>query len=189
MIAPGGGAVQSERVREQALTRHTVVHLEIDLDDAWRCASGKGRPLARDPGRFESLPGATLLGMYESVSDVVVLPADRDALRRALPFVLALREAPSGTRLVWAAAESGDYLVYLGRGLIESGFFPPLGGRRFVVTDEHVARVRVEGDERIVACPARTTRRSTAPSTCCARRAERRRARRPGRARRGRGGR
>ena len=50
VIALGGGAVQSERVRE-ALTRHTVVHLEIDPDDAWRRASGKGRPLARDPGR------------------------------------------------------------------------------------------------------------------------------------------
>ena len=152
VIALGGGAVQSERVRE-ALTRHTVVHLEIDPDDAWHRASGKGRPLARDPGRFESL-WRDRRALYESVSDVLVPPADRDALRRALPFVLALREAPSGTRLVWAAAESGDYPVYLGRGLIESGFFPPLSGRRFVVTDENVARVqRVEGEERIVVMP------------------------------------
>jgi shikimate kinase/3-dehydroquinate synthase len=138
VIALGGGAVQSERVRE-ALTRHTVVHLEIDPDDAWHRASGKGRPLARDPGRFESL-WRDRRALYESVSDVLVPPADRDALRRALPFVLALREAPSGTRLVWAAAESG--------------FFPPLSGRRFVVTDENVARVqRVEGEERIVVMP------------------------------------
>jgi shikimate kinase / 3-dehydroquinate synthase len=152
VIALGGGAVQSERVRE-ALTRHTVVHLEIDPDDAWHRASGKGRPLARDPGRFESL-WRDRRALYESVSDVLVPPADRDALRRALPFVRALREAPSGTRLVWAAAESGDYPVYLGRGLIESGFFPPLSGRRFVVTDENVARVqRVEGEERIVVMP------------------------------------
>jgi shikimate kinase / 3-dehydroquinate synthase len=152
VIALGGGAVQSERVRE-ALTRHTVVHLEIDPDDAWHRASGKGRPLARDPGRFESL-WRDRRTLYESVSDVVIPPADRDALRRALPFVLALREAPSGTRLVWAAAESGDYPVFLGRGLLESGFFPPLSGRRFVVTDENVARVqRVEGEQRIVVMP------------------------------------
>jgi shikimate kinase / 3-dehydroquinate synthase len=152
VIALGGGAVQSERVRE-ALTRHTVVHLEIDPDDAWHRASGKGRPLARDPGRFESL-WRDRRALYESVSDVVIPPADRDTLRRALPFVLAVREAPSGTRLVWAAAESGDYPVFVGRGLIESGFFPPLSGRRFVVTDENVARVqRVEGDERIVVMP------------------------------------
>jgi len=149
VVALGGGAVQSERVRD-ALTRHTVVHLEIDPEDAWRRASGKGRPLARDPDRFESL-WRDRRALYDSVADAVVPPADRDALRRALPFLRALGEAPAGTRLIWAAAESGDYPVYLGRGLIESGFFPPLAGRRFVVTDENVARAQpVPGDERIV---------------------------------------
>jgi shikimate kinase/3-dehydroquinate synthase len=152
VIALGGGAVQSEQVRE-ALVRHTVVHLEIEASDAWRRASNKGRPLARDPDRFEQLHrdrGA----LYEAVADAVIPPADRDALRRALPFLRALRQAPGGTRLVWAAAESGAYPVYFGHGLIESGFFPPLAGRRFVVTDENVARVhRAEGDERIVVMP------------------------------------
>ncbi|MBA3262381.1 MAG: bifunctional shikimate kinase/3-dehydroquinate synthase [Thermoleophilaceae bacterium] len=152
VIALGGGAVQSERVRE-ALARHTVVHLEIDPQDAWRRASGRGRPLARDPGRFGSL-WRDRRALYESVADAVVPPSDRDALRRALPSVRSLRDAPPGTRLVWAGAESGDYPVFLGRGLIEAGFFPGLGGRRFVVTDENVARLqRVEGDARIVAMP------------------------------------
>ena len=41
VIALGGGAVQSERVRE-ALGRHTVVHLEVDPENAWRRASGGG---------------------------------------------------------------------------------------------------------------------------------------------------
>ncbi len=150
VIALGGGAVQSERVRE-ALARHTVVHLEIDPEDAWRRASGRGRPLARDPGRFEALQ-RDRRSLYESVADAVIPPADRDVLRRALPFLQSLAGAPPGTRLVWAAADSGDYPVFLGRGLIESGFFPPLTGRRFVITDENVARLqRVEGDERIVA--------------------------------------
>jgi shikimate kinase / 3-dehydroquinate synthase len=152
VIALGGGAVQSERVRE-ALARHTVVHLEIETEDAWRRASNKGRPLARDPARFEQLHrdrGA----LYEAVADAVIPPSDRDVLRRALPFLRALRDAPPGTRLVWAAAETGAYPVYLGRGLIESRFFPPLAGRRFVVTDENVARVqRVDGDERVVVMP------------------------------------
>jgi shikimate kinase / 3-dehydroquinate synthase len=152
VIALGGGAVQSERVRE-ALASHTVVHLEIDTDDAWRRASNKGRPLARDQVRFQQLHkdrGA----LYEAVADAVIPPADREVLRRALPFLRALGSAPPDTRLVWAAAESGAYPVYLGRGLIEAGFFPPLAGRRFVVTDETVGRVqRVEGDERIVVMP------------------------------------
>jgi shikimate kinase / 3-dehydroquinate synthase len=149
VIALGGGAVQSERVRE-ALARHTVVHLEVDVENAWRRASGRGRPLARDPGRFETLL-RDRQALYESVSDVVIPPAERDALRKALPFVRALSETPPGTRLVWAAAESGQYPVFLGRGLIEAGFFPPLGGRRFVVTDDNVTRLhRVAGDERVV---------------------------------------
>jgi shikimate kinase / 3-dehydroquinate synthase len=152
VIALGGGAVQSERVRD-ALTPHTVVHLEIGTDDAWRRASNKGRPLARDPLRFEQLHrdrGA----LYEAVADAVIPPADRDVLRRALPFLRVLDGAPPGTRLLWAAAESGDYPVCLGRGLIESRFFPPLAGRRYVVTDDNVARAqRFEGDERIVVMP------------------------------------
>ena len=152
VIALGGGAVQSERVRE-ALAQHTVVHLEIGAQDAWRRASGKGRPLARDPGRFEAL-WRDRRALYEAVADAVVPPSDRDVLRRAMPFVRALRDAPPGTRLVWAGTESGDYPVFLGRGLIEAGFFPPLAGRRFVVTDENVGRLqRVAGDERIVVMP------------------------------------
>ena len=149
VIALGGGAIQSERVRE-ALARHTVVHLEVDPQNAWRRASGRGRPLARDPARFAQLQ-SDRVALYESVADVMMPPGDRDALRRALPFLTALRDAPPGTRLVWAAAESGDYPVFLGRGLIESGYFPPLGGRRHVVTDENVAALHsLEGDTRIL---------------------------------------
>jgi shikimate kinase / 3-dehydroquinate synthase len=152
VIALGGGAVQSERVRE-ALTRHTVVHLEIETEDAWRRASNKGRPLARDPDRFAQLHRERR-ALYETVADAVIPPSDRDVLRRALPFLRALGEAPSGTRLVWAAADSGAYPVYFGRGLIGSGFFPPLEGKRFVVTDENVVRLHpYEGHERVVIMP------------------------------------
>jgi len=152
VIALGGGAVQSERVRE-ALERHTVVHLEVAPDDAWQRASGKGRPLARDPARFEQLRRDRGV-LYESVADAVIPPAERDALRRALPALAVLRSAPPDTRLVWASAASGDYPVFVGRGLVGARFFPRLGGRRFVVTDEHVARLHpVPGDERIVVEP------------------------------------
>ena len=150
VVALGGGALGSEGVRE-ALARHTVVHLEVDPDEAWRRASGKGRPLARDRGRFAQLH-RDRAAMYESVADALLPPSDRDALRRALPALRALERAPRGTRLVWASAASGDYPVYLGRGLIEAGFFHPEDGRRLVVTDENVARAQpFEGDERVVA--------------------------------------
>jgi shikimate kinase / 3-dehydroquinate synthase len=152
VIALGGGAVHSERVRE-ALARHTVVHLEVRPEDAWRRASGKARPLARERGRFEQLQ-RDRDALYQAVSDAVLPPGDRDTLRRALPALLALRQAPVGTRLVWASAASGEYPVYLGRGLIASGFFYPRDGRRLVVTDSNVARFQpFQGDERIVVMP------------------------------------
>jgi shikimate kinase/3-dehydroquinate synthase len=40
---------------------------------------------------------------------------------------------------VWASTGSGDYPVFLGRGLVANGFFFPHDGRRFAVTDENVA--------------------------------------------------
>jgi shikimate kinase/3-dehydroquinate synthase len=138
VIALGGGALGSERVRE-ALERHFVVHLEVDPDDAWRRASGKGRPLARDAGRFRELYEQRW-PLYDSIADAVLPPSDRGAPLRALPALEALREAPAGTRMVWAPSESRDYPVFVGRGLIASGFFHPADGRRFVVTDEEVAR-------------------------------------------------
>jgi shikimate kinase/3-dehydroquinate synthase len=152
VMALGGGAVHSERVRE-ALARHTVIHLEVRPEDAWRRASGKGRPLARELSRFEQLQ-RDRTPLYEAVADAVLPPSDRDCLRRALPALLAIGEAPAGTRLVWATAASGEYPVYLGRGLIASGFFFPSDGRRLVVTDSNVVRAHpFEGDERIVVMP------------------------------------
>jgi shikimate kinase/3-dehydroquinate synthase len=145
VVALGGGALASERVRD-ALRPHTVVHLEVDPDDAWRRASGKGRPLARDASRFRELHDDRR-ALYESVADVVIPPGERGGAVRALPALRALAEAPPGTRLVWASARSGDYPVFAGRGLIASGFLYPSDGRRFVVTDENVAGThRVPGD-------------------------------------------
>ncbi|HKP91798.1 MAG TPA: 3-dehydroquinate synthase family protein, partial [Thermoleophilaceae bacterium] len=69
------------------------------------------------------------------------------AAARAAESLSALREAPAGTRLVWASSASGDYPVVVGAGLIAGGFFPAVEGRRFAVTDVNVARHhRVESD-------------------------------------------
>jgi shikimate kinase/3-dehydroquinate synthase len=146
VLALGGGALGSERVRD-ALRAHTVVYLEVDPADAWRRASGKGRPLARDERRFRELHDDRR-SLYESVADAIVPPGERGGAARALPALLALAEAPDGTRAVWASAASGDYPVFIGRGLIGSGFFHPPDTRRFVVTDQNVERHhRVEGLE------------------------------------------
>ncbi|MEA2404770.1 MAG: shikimate kinase / 3-dehydroquinate synthase, partial [Thermoleophilaceae bacterium] len=112
-VALGGGALGSERVRD-ALAGHVVVHMDVDPAAAWRRASGKGRPLARDRGRFTELYEQRR-ATYDSVSHATLPPADRGQPLRALPALLALAEAPEGTRLVWAAAASGDYPVFVGR--------------------------------------------------------------------------
>lgn len=152
VVALGGGAVGSERVRE-ALRGHTVVHLEVDPDEAWRRASNHGRPMARDPARFAQLH-SDRAALYESVADAVLPNGPREGIRRALPALLDLARAPAGTRLLWAAATSGEYPVYLGAGLVGSGFFYPRARRRFVVTDRNVARaVPFGGEERIVVAP------------------------------------
>ncbi|HEX8645262.1 MAG TPA: bifunctional shikimate kinase/3-dehydroquinate synthase [Thermoleophilaceae bacterium] len=152
VVALGGGALGSERVCE-ALRDHVVVLLEVSPDDAWRRASNKGRPNARDRARFDAL-FEERRARYEQMADAIVLAADRGVAARALPALSALRDAPPGTKLVWASAESGDYPVFLGEGLIASGFFHPLDGRRFAVTDANVARLhRLEADATIAIAP------------------------------------
>jgi shikimate kinase/3-dehydroquinate synthase len=134
VIALGGGAVGSERVRE-SLARHTVVLLDVDAETAWQRAGGR-RPLARDRSRFEALH-AERLPLYERLADAVLPSSHRDVVRRALPALLGLREAPPATRLLWATSDSGDYPVYVGDGLSEHGFWP-VAGRRFLITDAAV---------------------------------------------------
>jgi 3-dehydroquinate synthetase/shikimate kinase len=135
-VALGGGALGSERVRE-ALRGHTVVLVEVDTDTAWeRASTGGNRPLARDRGAFGELY-AQRAPVYERTADAVLPDADPELVRRALPALRALPDAPAGTRLVWARAESGDYPVFAGPALLETGFFPVLG-RRFCVSDATV---------------------------------------------------
>jgi 3-dehydroquinate synthetase/shikimate kinase len=55
VLALGGGAPESERVRESLRTRALTVLLEIDIGEAWRRVSGSGRPLAVDEAAFRTL--------------------------------------------------------------------------------------------------------------------------------------
>jgi shikimate kinase/3-dehydroquinate synthase len=149
-LSLGGGAVLSPRVRE-LLRRHTVVLLDVEVDVAWRRCANKRRPLARDPDAFAALH-AQRAPLYDSLADAVLLDSGRDQVRQALP---ALRELPTGTKLLWAVAASGSYPVHVGEGLIGDGFWP-VGGRRFVITDETVgplyaSRLESAADVRIPA--------------------------------------
>ena len=148
VVALGGGALGSERVRA-ALQDHIVVHLDVRVEDAWRRAANKGRPLARDRDRFEQLH-AERAALYESVADALLPPNGRDVARRALPALNALRDVRAAgnddVRMVWTEAASGNYPVFFGRGLVRSGFAYPVDGRELVVTDANTAALRPLGD-------------------------------------------
>ena len=136
-IALGGGSVLAEGVPE-ALRRHLVVWLQIDVAQAWQRVQGSDRPLARDRAAFEALMPARE-PLYEQLADAVLPPADYGLAERAMPALLAmLRELPEKTRMVWAASESGDYPIFVGDGLLESDYWP-LESRRFCVSDSTVA--------------------------------------------------
>jgi 3-dehydroquinate synthase len=135
-IALGGGSVLSERVRD-ALGRHTVVWLEVDPGEAWRRISSSDRPLARSEAGVEELL-ETRRPLYERLADAVVPSRDRGVVARALPSIMALPSLPPATRLLWASSMSGEYPVFVGPGLLESGWWP-LEGRRFCVSDVNVA--------------------------------------------------
>ena len=134
-IALGGGSVLSERVRD-ALGRHTVVWLQVDPAEAWRRIAHSNRPLARSDEDVSRML-AERLPLYEQLADAIVTACDREAVARALPSIQALAELPEGTRMLWAASPSGEYPVYVGRGLLGAGWWP-LRGRPFCVTDSAV---------------------------------------------------
>ena len=151
VVALGGGALASERTRA-ALRRHLVVHLDVDPETAWARASGTDRPLAHERSRFDQLH-RDRRPLYESVADAVLPAGDRETPRRALPALTAVRDAPTGARLVWAASESGDYPVLFGPGALRYLRDLPEGGRRYVVTDSNVARLHPLAGDRVIEVP------------------------------------
>ncbi|HEY6398643.1 MAG TPA: bifunctional shikimate kinase/3-dehydroquinate synthase [Solirubrobacteraceae bacterium] len=135
VLALGGGAVGSERVRA-ALAGQLVVWLDVDVDTAWeRCRASK-RPLAGERGAFERLY-AEREPLYAALADVTVAS---ERSRTMAPVLAALDGVPAGIRILWATSDSKDYPVYVGPGLL--GFWPAMvEGRRFVVTDTTIARL------------------------------------------------
>ena len=140
-IALGGGSVLSERVRE-ALGRHVVVWLQIDTEEAWRRIAGSGRPLARSAEDVARLL-AERLPLYEQLADAIVPQGDRGTVARAMPSIQALADLPEETRMLWAAAGSSEYPIFVGRGLLGAGPWP-LPGERCCVTDGTVGPLYVD---------------------------------------------
>jgi shikimate kinase/3-dehydroquinate synthase len=105
VIALGGGAVLSPRVRE-ALAGHAVAWLHVGVRTAWERAANAGRPLARDEDAFMELY-VERAELYEELADAIVM----EGASHTLGHLLGLQ--PGERRLV-AASASGDYPVCFG---------------------------------------------------------------------------
>jgi shikimate kinase/3-dehydroquinate synthase len=149
VIALGGGSVLSERVRA-ALEPHVVVLIDIEAERAWeRVGSASGRPLARDREAFLALH-AERRPLYDELADAHLPMIERGTAARALDGLCKLFAAPPGTHLLWAHSASGDYPVFIGRGLLNEERLAavwPLdraASRSFCVSDETVASLYAE---------------------------------------------
>jgi len=69
VLALGGGAVTSPRVREE-LGDALTIWLDVDVDTCWERVRGSGRPLAQDEGEFRRL-FEERRKLYAEVADVV----------------------------------------------------------------------------------------------------------------------
>lgn len=149
VIALGGGSVTSERVRA-ALAGHVTVLLDVEPQTAWERVraqqDAEQRPLARDREAFLALH-ASRRGLYEELADAFLTAPGEGAAPRALGALRALAAAPSGTRLLWASSASGEYPVFVARGLLAEGDVRALQAlwplersrsRAFCVSDETV---------------------------------------------------
>lgn len=140
-IALGGGSVLSERIRA-ALDRHVVVWLQVDARESWRRIAHSDRPLATNADDVARLMEERE-GFYEELADAVIPMGDRGVAARAMPALKALTALPAGTKLLWAASESGEYPVLVGAELLKeiamSGWWP-VGGRRYLIGDAFTMR-------------------------------------------------
>ncbi len=82
VLALGGGAVETDEIR-QALRRHALtVHVAVDAADAWARVADSDRPLARDEASFLALH-ARRQPLYAEAADAIVRDVDGIVLAAA----------------------------------------------------------------------------------------------------------
>lgn len=136
VVALGGGAVESERIRA-ALAEHVTAWCQVPEATAWERASGTDRPLARDRDGFRRRFGARV-PLYEQVARAILPTGGGPTGARVAPWLDALRSAP-GVRMAWARSDSAEYPALVGAGA--TGILDPsraaliATGRIFAVAD------------------------------------------------------
>jgi shikimate kinase/3-dehydroquinate synthase len=75
VVALGGGAIESSRIREKLRDRAVTVWLEVPVDEAWQRAAGTPRPLARDEQEFRARYDSRT-PLYNAAADFVAHDLD-----------------------------------------------------------------------------------------------------------------
>src|SRR5262249_60209474 len=70
VLAVGGGAVETDEIRQALRERALTVHVAIDAADAWARVADSDRPLARDEQSFRALH-ARRTPLYAQAADAV----------------------------------------------------------------------------------------------------------------------
>ena len=79
VVALGGGAVTSDRVRDSLSDAALTVWMQVDVETAWQRAAGPRRPLAQDEEKFRRLYGERE-PVYQAVADASAADADNVVL-------------------------------------------------------------------------------------------------------------
>jgi shikimate kinase/3-dehydroquinate synthase len=133
VVALGGGAVESERVRA-ALREQLTVWCKVPVELAWTRCSGTDRPLARNRDGFTRRFQARL-PLYDEVARVHLPMAGE--VPQVAPWLGALRTRP-WLSMIWARAASAEYPAVIGpgaSGVLDDGGVPLPGVRTFAVAD------------------------------------------------------
>jgi 3-dehydroquinate synthetase/shikimate kinase len=82
VLALGGGAIETPRIRRSLREHALTVYLDVDPDTAWRRVKGSDRPLARDEESFRAL-FFRRQALYRDAADVTAAEADDVVLAAA----------------------------------------------------------------------------------------------------------
>lgn len=135
VVALGGGAVESERIRA-ALSGHVTAWCRVRESTAWNRCRSSSRPLAASRGEFRRR-FELRQPLYAEVGRVVLPRGGRETGVAVAPWLGVLRGAPQ-VRMLWARTASAEYPALFGPGtarLLDARGAPRLGRRRFAITD------------------------------------------------------
>jgi shikimate kinase/3-dehydroquinate synthase len=136
VIALGGGAVTSERVRE-SLSGQVTVWCQVEEEIAWeRAQTQGGRPLASIRSEFAQR-FAEREPLYADLARAILPEGGVFTGATSAPWLDAMRAEPA-VRMIWARAASGSYPAAIGEGAARMLAAAGPDRRRFAIADAAV---------------------------------------------------